>query len=125
MRNYGEITIDGKKVGIKFGMPAMQLISPIIMGKNEGDAYGVVDLAKVLHAGYKNNCIVKEVSETLTFEDFMDYVEEKGISANPNELTGIMTVFSESSVVKDLAQRGAEREGEQKKSQSLSAGPST
>jgi len=76
--NYIQITINGKLVGLKFGMLATQLFFEVIeKGKRVmiGDTVNELGISYLLYFGYVNNCEVKQVDPELTFEDFYNLVE--------------------------------------------------
>lgn len=80
MNGYTTIEINGEKIGLKFGFPQYREFA-IATADNlnlyfEGDGMTNMGIAKVLHTAYKNNCLVKEVKPTLSFEHFVDLVEE-------------------------------------------------
>lgn len=72
--------IDGKAIGLKFGLPALRMLVekavefPNIWNKHE--IFNEAGWAYLLYFGYVNNCMVKEIVPELKFETFMDYVEE-------------------------------------------------
>jgi len=76
--NYCTITINGEKIGLKFGMASYRYLSQgrLVEGKSfQDNDLTEVGLAHILYSGYYNNSIVKDIEPTLTFEDFVDYVE--------------------------------------------------
>lgn len=107
MNSYCTITIDGKSVGLKFGMPAQRHIAERNKSINlfedpNADPVVLSDVgyATVLHAGYLNNLIVKETTGDLTFEHFCDYVENAITSKDSEELSIALSTYSQSNVVK-------------------------
>jgi len=76
--NYCTITINGEKIGLKFGMASYRYLSQnrLVEGKSfQNNELTEIGLAHILYSGHYNNSIVKDIEPTLTFENFVDYVE--------------------------------------------------
>lgn len=76
--NYCTITINGEKIGLKFGMASFRYLSQnkFVEGKSfQNNDLTEIGIAYILYSGYYNNTIVKDIEPTLTFEDFVDYIE--------------------------------------------------
>jgi hypothetical protein len=76
--NYCTITINDQKVGLKFGMASFRYLSDgkLVEGKSfVNNELNEVGIAHILYSGYFNNCLVKDVEPSLTFEDFVDFIE--------------------------------------------------
>ena len=77
MNGYTTIVIGGKTIGLKFGMYSIRKFSE----KSEkgilydGENLNELGISTLLHSGYLNNCIVKEVEPELSYENFVDFVE--------------------------------------------------
>jgi hypothetical protein len=114
--NYTTITINEEVVGLKFGLPsARYLRDKVASGKllYENEEITEVGIAYVLMAGYKNNCVSKEVSEKYTFEDMLDFVESALTNNDKSkELSNVITVYVESQAVKTGE---ADEDGKKKK----------
>lgn len=76
--NYTTLTINGEKIGLKFGMASFRYLSE---GRfKEGKSFAnnqltEIGIAHIIYSGYMNNCIVKEIDEIYNFEFFVDYLE--------------------------------------------------
>ena len=107
--NYIQITINGNLVGLKFGMLATQLFYEVIeKGKRVmiGDTVNELGIAYLLYFGYINNCEVKQVDPSLTFEDFYNLVED---STNGNEeITKALECWSNSQTMKKAVEQAEE-----------------
>lgn len=108
-----QITIDGKLIGIKFGLPALTMMfekqqeTPDLFGKIIGENGELIDsftpygYAYLLHYGYLNYCKLKEMIPEYKFEMFMDYIEEIIFDEQKSiALAQIMEIWAESRVVK-------------------------
>lgn len=98
--NYAQITIDDKKVGLKFGMMATREFFELMDRKKLmiGDTLNELGIAYILWFGYLNNCEVKQVDPELSFEQFYDLVE---MSASGNEeITKALEVWASTEPVK-------------------------
>jgi hypothetical protein len=129
MNGYINININGQTVGIKFGYLAIKEFSLAAekkkavyydKSKNEKgedvEQLSFLGIAKLIHAGYKNNCELKEVDPTLTLEDFNEWVE--GAISNEEtqkQLTETLTVFAQSQYVKTLSEKNGNETEEAKK----------
>jgi hypothetical protein len=60
-----------------------------------------IGISHILYGGYYNNCLVKGTDTTLTFEDFVDYIE-LNISNDEFliELKSIISIWSSSDFIK-------------------------
>ena len=75
--NYTTITINGTKIGLKFGMASFRYLSDKFV---EGKAYtnnelNEIGIAHILYSGYYNNCLIKDVEIVESFESFVDFIE--------------------------------------------------
>ena len=75
--NYTTITINDQKVGLKFGMASFRYLQDkLVEGKSYiGENINEIGLAHILYSGYFNNCLIKDVETSITFEDFIDWIE--------------------------------------------------
>ena len=101
--NYTTITINGEKVGLKFGMASFRYLSE---GKFvEGKAFSnnqltEIGIAHILYSGYQNNCLVKDIDEKYSFEDFVDFIELNITNENfMNEMKSVIDVWSKSDFI--------------------------
>lgn len=102
--NYCTITINGQKVGLKFGMASFRYLSDgkFVEGKsfvkNELNEIGI---SHILYSGYYNNCLIKDVEPELSFADFVDHVE--GLLMNKgamDEVTNAIKVWADNDFIK-------------------------
>jgi hypothetical protein len=75
--NYTKIDIDGKTIGIKFGMASFRYLqNKMVEGISfDNNTLNEIGIANILYSGYYNNCLIKQEIPSLTFETFVDYVE--------------------------------------------------
>lgn len=97
---YISITINEQAVGLRFGMPAIKRIAEKVRFK-EGEEYTEADFAQFMYAGYLNNCLVKEMEPTLSYEDFYNFAEEAIYTKKDVEsISKVIVCFNESRVMK-------------------------
>lgn len=82
MKGYININLNGQQVGLKFAYPAIKMFAEALDKKPdlyliEGERadFTIEGLAKFIQCGYINNCLIKEVEPSLTYEDFFNYAE--------------------------------------------------
>lgn len=112
MTNYTNFTVKGQTVGLKFGLPAVRLITEQTERLGLGDKDGNYDergLAYVLYAGYCNNNLIKELPNVLTAEDFIDEVEDAYVKRDMTLVYEAIEVWQTSTVVKGLADLGKKK----------------
>lgn len=75
--NYTTLTIDGKKIGIKFGMASFRYLSDKLSAGVgfENNDLNEIGIAHILYSGYYNNCLIKEVVPEYKLEFFVDIIE--------------------------------------------------
>jgi hypothetical protein len=110
--NYVEI--GGKKVGIKYGMLAIQHVADKNVSVSTGGFASLSSVVNIIYGGYRNWCYVKDIPEELSFEEIYDWVEERSIVGD-KELSDLVAAFGESQVVKSLIEKTKENTPEQKK----------
>jgi hypothetical protein len=102
--NYCTITINDQKVGLKFGMASFRYLSDgkLVEGKSfVNNELNEVGIAHILYSGYFNNCLVKDVEPSLTFEDFVEHIEKILISKGDlQEITNAIKVWSTNELIK-------------------------
>ena len=102
--NYCTLTINGQKVGLKFGMASFRYLSDgkLVEGKSfNKNELNEVGIAHILYSGYYNNCLVKDVEPSLTFEDFVDYIEQMLVNKIPlDEVTNAIKVWADNDFIK-------------------------
>ena len=102
--NYCTLTINGQKVGLKFGMASFRYLSDgkFVEGKSfVKDELTEIGVAHILYSGYFNNCLVKDVEPSLTFADFVDYIESLLISKGDlSEMNNAISIWSSNELIK-------------------------
>jgi hypothetical protein len=102
--NYCTITINGQKVGLKFGMASFRYLSDgkLVEGKSfVNNELNEVGIAHILYSGYFNNCLVKDVEPLLTFEDFVDFIEQTLMKKQSIEpITNAIKVWADNDLIK-------------------------
>ena len=102
--NYCTITIKDQTIGLKFGMASFRYLSEgkFQEGKSfVGEGLTEIGVAHILYSGYYNNCIVKDVEPSLTFSDFVDYVEGLLVAdADMSELNNAIKVWADNDLIK-------------------------
>src|SRR5690606_22977058 len=103
MNGYTTINVNGKSIGLKFGMYSIRRFgekSEKIM-LYDGESLNEIGISVLLHSGYLNNCSVKETDPELTFEDFVDFTESRIIDPEiKKEITQAVECWAESRIVK-------------------------
>lgn len=94
------ITIDGQKIKLRFGMPACRAFSEMLLADDatqymNGDVATERGIARILHAGYVNQCLVDDTVPVLKEGQFLLYVEESSLGT-ADECIAAMACFSES-----------------------------
>ena len=116
--NYTAITIQGKEVGLKFGMPSFRIISEKmekLMGYDD-ENLNETGIAVVLYAGYVNNCMLKDISPELTLEHFSDYTESAIINGDAKQIQGAIDVWVNSQFMQKAVENAKEVNEPKKKS---------
>lgn len=116
---YTTIEIDGAKVGLKFGLPALRQLGekdktvPLYDNGNYSD----LGIAHIIYAGYCNNQYIKDESPSIPFGKFYEFVEdcisdvEKAVSL----IRPVIECFEQSKYVAPLAVKPGKEEDEAKK----------
>lgn len=106
--NYTTITINGKTIGLKFGMASFRYLQgKFVNGKtfteNELNEIGI---AHILYSGYYNNCLIKEIDLELSFEDFVDWIENN-IANNKilEDIKSAMDIWAKNDFVKKQSEQ--------------------
>lgn len=108
MNGLAQITIAGREVGLKFGMPAIRRIVEKMQEVKmlDGDLANDLGVVHVLYAGYLNHCAMRDTVPDLAFEAFYDYVETAPDSLETFvELKTAVTEFEESRFVKVIVDK--------------------
>lgn len=105
VNNYMKIAIDGKEVGLKFGFAQVKEFA-IAMANNlavyfDGDTISPIGIAKLIHTAHRNDCLLKEVEPSITFEQISDWVDSSASDEKKNEtLNKVVAVWQESEYTK-------------------------
>ena len=95
--NYTTITINDQKVGLKFGMASFRYLQDkLVEGKSyQGADINEIGLAHIIYSGYFNNCLIKDVEPTITFEDFVDWIETNLLNdAVMNQIKSVIEIWT-------------------------------
>lgn len=98
MTGLTSIQVNGKAVGLKFGMQAARIIVGHLVldfERLEKKYYNERDIANLLYAGYLNHCTISDVEPTMTLGKWIDFVEDNLDEMKP-EFERIARVFEES-----------------------------
>jgi len=100
------ITVRNEIIEIKFGLPACQAFSAMCIADDSekyiiGTKLQALGLAKLLLAGYENNCLVRDITPKYTLGTFMEFIEDTLID-NPAEAARIVQVFADSRYTQKL-----------------------
>lgn len=76
--NYITIDIEGKTIGLKFGMVSFRYLQTRLKSEisYNGNELTEIGFAQILYSGYYNNCVIKDVVPEYNFEYFVDFVEK-------------------------------------------------
>lgn len=111
MNGYIQIEVNGKNVGLKFNMYALEQFQSI-KGNNTLTKY----IATVIYAGVLGNAYVKQIEPELTFEEVNDFYEEQFMAGDPNGvLDKISSTFIESQAYKFYSKAKEEDDSKKKK----------
>lgn len=109
--NYTTITINDQKIGLKFGMASFRYLSDKFANNKaiENNELNEIAIAHILYSGYYNNCLVKEVEPSLTFEDFVDFIEANIMDVDVVEnIRAVVEVWSKNDFLKDTQEKTTE-----------------
>ena len=114
--NYTTIEIEGKKIGLKFGMASFRYLqSKFVDGVSySGNDLNELGIAHILYSGYYNNCIIKDAVPELTFESFVDFIELN--LTNPiilDKIKDVIRLWTENDIIKSI-QKPEEKETKKK-----------
>ncbi len=119
MHGFTEIEISDKKIGIKFGLPAIRQIAEKMAKYNliTGDSYNELGIAHIIYAGYCNNCMVKDEVPSIPFSHFYDFVEQAILDKELKEkIVPVVRIFEESRFLKQaLENKNGHASDEEKK----------
>lgn len=103
--NYTTITVNGEKIGLKFGMASFRYLSEgkFIEGKSfQNNVITEIGIAHIIYSGYMNNCLVKDIEETYSFEYFVDFIESNlSNDSFLNEIKKVIDLWTNSDFIKN------------------------
>lgn len=104
MNNYAELTIDGKKIGLLFGMIAAEEFYRLQLGKDVTALNNTLMIAEIMYAGAYNFATVKRVPAP-PYEFIIDgvdelYADDEGVK----QLNDACTIYEESRFGKNIKQ---------------------
>lgn len=118
-----------EKIKIRFGLPACQAYSNMLLADDNEKYFSGVDLlalgmAKLLLAAYENQCVIDDKQPTLTLGVFMEYIEDV-LTDDPKEAERIIKVFTDSRYTQVMVEKYNNYvEEAEKKSQSIGSSSS-
>lgn len=106
MNGYTELTILGRKRGLKFGALAFERIGGSIAAIEQmGEYYTLKFTADLLYAGLINNCFRKDELPDFKYEEVFDWVEENSNNQDVvNEIAAVVKVFEQSKPMQEFTQ---------------------
>lgn len=102
-----KITLQGKPVFLKFGLPALRQVGEksalykLTYGPEENLRYNDLGFAHVLYAGYVNECCRNDKLPEIPFSDFYDYVDGSD-EDTVTEIQLAITAWDNSKAVEDF-----------------------
>lgn len=98
-----QITIEGKPVFLKFGLPALRRMQEAAMKFDiiTGERYNDLGFAHIIYAGYVNECARHERLPEIPFSSFYDYVDGADEST-VDELFQAINAWDESKAVQEF-----------------------
>ena len=119
---YTVVNINGEEIGLHFGVPASRMFYEKLANDEfmvSGNTINEIGIATVLHCGYINNCMLKDLAQTKTFGYFLSYVENGFIDDDiKKQLERISKTFSESRYTKKITDQVRDHLDDKKKQQS-------
>jgi hypothetical protein len=109
--NYTTIEIEGQKIGLKFGMASFRYLqTKFVDGVSfNGSELNEIGIAHILYSGYYNNCIIKDIIPSLSFENFVDFIEQNLKNEDKlNEIKTIIELWTKNDFIKSLDKANVE-----------------
>lgn len=107
MNGLAKITVDGREVVLKFGLPAIRrimekmLVYKLSDKTGDKEVYNDLGLSHILYAGYLNGCLMRDELPEIPFESFYTLLEDAGDDkAKEAEVVKAILSFEESKKVK-------------------------
>ena len=115
--NYTKIEIEGKNIGLKFGMASFRYLQgKMVDGVSfNNDTINEIGIAQILYSGYYNNCLIKEETPSYTLEFFVDYIENN-ISNELflEQIKNVITIWANNDFIKTSLQDEVKPEAKKK-----------
>jgi hypothetical protein len=115
--NYTKIEIEGKTIGLKFGMASFRYLQDKMadgISFNDG-IINEIGIAQILYSGYYNNCLIKEEIPSFTFEYFVDYIENNiNNESFLNDIKKVIEIWSNNQFIKTSLQEEIKPEAKKK-----------
>lgn len=117
VNNYLAIEINGKKIGLKFGFAQTKEFA-IALADNvqvffDGDTLSPIGIAKLIHTAHKNDCLLKEASPEVTFEEISNWIDESaGNTERIKALTEAVNMWQDSEYTKSWLEVVKKKTGE-------------
>lgn len=112
MNGLAKITIDGREVVLKFGLPAVRRIMekmlqyPLMQKSEENEIYNDLGLSHILYAGYINGCMMRDEIAELPFELFYTFIEDGADDkAIETHIVAAIKAFEDSKVLKNATDK--------------------
>jgi hypothetical protein len=120
---YTSITIDGEKVDLRFGIPAVRMFLEKVSTEEvliSGETINEVGVAALIYCGYINNCMVKDIVPDKTQGYFLEYVEHSWIDDEvKKQLENVSSVYAASKFTKKVQESVQKNIDEVKKKMTL------
>ena len=104
--NYTTIEIEGKTIGLKFGMASFRYLQNRFKDEISfnGNTLTEIGFAQILYSGYYNNCIIKDVVPEYNIEFFVDFIENNLKDDDIiNKINSVIQLWSENDYIKNIS----------------------
>lgn len=112
MNGLAKITVDGREVVLKFGLPAIrQIMEKMLVYKlsdvdGEREIYNDLGLSHILYAGYLNGCMMRDELPVVPFEAFYTLLEDSADNKDQqDQVIAAIASFEESKQVKQSIEK--------------------
>lgn len=111
MKGYIQVSINGKTIGLKFSMYAGENLSSV-----KGNPTSSANIVRIIWVGVLGNAYTKQIEPEITFEEVVDWVEDKILNGDEEGIIQkISDTFLSAEPIKKLIERSQELEEEAKK----------
>lgn len=98
-----EITIDGKKIGLRFGLPCIRYLveKSEALDLMNGKFYNELGMAHILYGGYVNACLARDTVTEIPFSVIYEAIEKMWLADTPwpEEIVQAIRTFENSRTV--------------------------